>query len=132
MKLQKIRTGYVAVLLDEASRTKLLEALPPQFPDVAAHHVTVAYGIPKPDDELLGTKHMIKVIGHVQDDSLETLVVELDGKLQRDDGKIYHITWSMDKTKGRKAMQSNDLIKSNGFTPVEQPITIMGELQFFF
>lgn len=132
MKLQKVRTGYIAVLLDETSRTKLLEVFPPQFPDVIAHHITVVYGVPKPDDEFLGTKHMIKVIGHVQDDSLEALVVQLDGKLQRADGKIYHITWSMDKSKGRKAMQSNDLIKAAGFTPLEQPITVSGEMQFFF
>lgn len=131
MKMKKIRTGYVAVLLDEVSRHKLLEVFPPQFPDVIAHHVTVVHGVPKPGEAFLGTKHTIKVIGHVSDDSLEALVVQLDGKLQRVDGKIYHITWSLDKAKGRKAMQSNDLIKAAGFVPVDA-VTVTGTMQFFY
>ncbi len=71
----------------------------------------------------------IKVIGHTEDDSLETLVVEIGGTTRRPDGKTFHITWSMDKSKGRKAKQSNDLIAANGYVPV-QPITVTGTLEF--
>lgn len=131
MKIEKIKMGYLAVVLDPASRATLLEVFPPAFPDVIAHHVTVARGVPKPADDDLGSRHTIRIVGHAVDDSLETLVVQVDGRLQRADGKIYHITWSMDKATGRKAKESNDLI-ANGFTPVDHHITVMGELEFFY
>lgn len=131
MKLDRVRTGYLAYELDEASRHKLLELFPPQFPDVIAHHVTLQYPAVKPEFDPSQVKVMIRVIGHVDDDSLEALVVEVNGQSIRPDGKTFHCTWSMDKAKGRKAAQSNVLIAQAGYTPTE-PVTVTGTLQFYY
>jgi hypothetical protein len=130
MKLTKVKLGWTAYVLDEASRNKLLAAFPPKYPDVIAHHVTLAHPSECPEPSELGKSVSIKVIGHIEDDSLETLVVEVNGKVGRPDGKVFHITWSLDRSKGRKPVESNALIARAGFKPVS-PVTVTGHLQFF-
>ena len=50
-------------------------------------------------------------------------MVEIDGTIQRPDGEIFHITWSLDRQKGFKPVDSKDLLKQ-GFEHVD-PIEIM-------
>ena len=65
------------------------------------------------------------MVGHADDgDSLECMVVTIDGTTDRPDGSIFHITWSLDKSKGRQARESNDLLKDRGWTRFEQPVPI--------
>lgn len=130
MKVKSVRMGYLAYVLDEASRATLLKHFPPKFPDVVAHHVTLQHPAPMPDVDPT-ERVSIKVIGYAEDDSLETLIVEIDGRVQRPDGKVFHCTWSMDKAKGRKAKESNDLIAGGGWKQVT-PVTVTGELKFLF
>lgn len=132
MKVEKVRVGYLAYELDSASRAQLLEVFPPRFPDVIAHHITIQYGVAKPADDQLGERVSINVVGHAEDDSLEALVVEVLGRMERPDGKTYHCTWSLDRSKGRKPVQSNGLIKAAGFELVERPITVSATLRFFY
>ena len=58
----------------------------------------------------------IKVVGYASDDSLEAVVVSINGKTQRADGSIFHITLSYQPN--RKPVQSNGLI-TNGWIPVK-------------
>jgi hypothetical protein len=51
----------------------------------------------------------------------ECLVVEMDGSTDRPDGSTYHITWSLGP--GRKARESNDVLRDRGWTHVD-PIDI--------
>lgn len=131
MNLQQTRKGgYLAFELDSQSRQKLLSLFEPKFPDVIAHHVTLAFGVNDFDEATIGEQVLIKVVGYAEDESLEALVVEVDGRATRPDGKIFHITWSLDRSKGRKPAQSNELIKNAGYKPVD-PVTVTGTLQYF-
>lgn len=96
--------------LDRAQRQQLLQRFPPRYRDSVADHVTLrtdAAGEPLPQP-VEGA-----IVGHADDgDSLEAMVVAIDGTTDRPDGSVFHITWSLDKAKGRKARESNDLLKA--------------------
>src|SRR3546814_9902597 len=47
-------------------------------------------------------------------EGLQALIVSIDGSTDRPDGSTYHITWSLDRSRGRKAVQSNDVIAERG------------------
>jgi hypothetical protein len=108
--------------LDRSQRGELLERFPPRYSDVDADHVTLrteASRRPLPP-EVDAT-----IIGHADDgDSLEAMVVRVDGTTDRPDGSIFHITWSLEKAKGRKARESNDLLKDRGWHRIDQPVPI--------
>ena len=64
-----------------------------------------------------------KVVGRADDgESLECLVVELDGTTDRPDGSTYHITWSLGP--GRRARESNDVLRDRGWDPIDAPIPV--------
>ena len=121
---------YIAYELDKKSRRSLASIFPPKYPDFIGHHIT--YRMAKKNDlSLPSTPKSIKVIGYANDgDSLEALVVEVNGKLHRPDGGLYHITWSLDKSKGRKAVQSNALVQ-NGYERINPPIDIIAKPEVF-
>lgn len=106
--------------LTERDRAELLERFPPRYQRIVADHVTqkVADGpapVPGPVPA--------QVIGRADDsDSLECLVVAIDGSPNRPDGSTYHITWSLGP--GRAAKESNDLLRACGWTAIDQPISI--------
>lgn len=110
--------AYTAFVLSHRARAELLSKFPPKFPDVICHHVTERFGVPNdfkaPDDS------NVTVIGYSDDESLEALVVEVNGDRKRKDGKVYHITLSLDRSKGRKPVESNDVIAWRGFSEVER------------
>jgi len=54
--------------------------------------------------------------------SLRCLVVELDGTTDRPDGSTYHITWSLGP--GRKARESNDVLRDGGWQHLPAPIDV--------
>ncbi|MDP9422651.1 MAG: hypothetical protein M3Q19_07445 [Pseudomonadota bacterium] len=103
--------------LDRGQREELLRRFPPRYHDAIADHVTLrtnAEGHPLPDPVDAA------IIGHADDgDSLEAMVVAIDGKTGRPDGSVFHITWSLDKAKGREARESNDLLKERDWEGVE-------------
>jgi hypothetical protein len=120
--------GYVAIVISEGSREKLLQLVKPAFPDVIAHHVTVEFGIPKPDTGL-GDSTTVRVVGYVVEEGLEAVVVEVNGRLDRPDGKTYHITLSLDREKGKKPVDSNALIERDGFERII-PFTLKGTYEY--
>ena len=64
-----------------------------------------------------------KVIGSTDDgSSLEVLVVEIDGTKDRQDGSTYHITWSLGP--GRRARETNDVLRERGWQRFAQPIPV--------
>lgn len=107
-------------LVDEADRAVLLERFPPLWPDVIAHHVTLASQTGQP----LPTETGGDVVGQVDDgEGLQALVVAIGGTTDRPDGSTYHITWSLDRARGRQPIQSNDVLRERGWEAVE-PIPI--------
>lgn len=102
--------SYTAFVIDEISRKQLLQRYKPKFKDVYAHHVTFQMG---ENTELLNYKPMIVIYGYIMGENIETFLVTVDGKSVRPDGSKYHITWSLDKSKGVKPVDSNKLIKDH-------------------
>jgi hypothetical protein len=112
--------------LDREQRKELLLQFPPKFPDVVADHVTLAAKVRR-DAELPGPVTG-EIVGRIDDGAgVEALVVTIDGTTDRADGSTYHITWSLDKAKGRKAKESNDVIAKLSWTPIDLRVPVLLE-----
>lgn len=131
-----MKNGYIAFVLDEESRTRILKNFPPKYPDVIAHHVTLTFGVPEPDEDIMKAFNSvmsndaeIKVIEYVDDGKVEVLVVSINGNSTRTDGKYYHLTLSIDRSKGAKPVHANEVL-ANYFHSVYYPIHISGKVEF--
>ena len=100
-------------LLDPEDRDQLLAAIPPAYPRVVAHHVTLKAGV-RPDYPLPSDTEGF-VVGVADDGAgVQALVVEIGGTTRRPDGSAYHIAWSLGAR--RRAAESNDVIRERGWT----------------
>jgi hypothetical protein len=109
--------NYIAFVLDDESRDRVLESYPPQFPDVIAHHITLVFGVPVNQDVLSGFVSgfgdcVVDVIGRVSGINIEALAVRVNGNIYRTDAKAYHITLSLDRSTGAKPADSNKLLSN--------------------
>lgn len=102
-------------------RGLLLQRFIPRYENVVADHVTLHTGsnsstpLPEPVDA--------RVVGRADDcDSLECLVVELNGSTDRPDGSTYHITWSLGP--GRRARESNDVLRESGWAALDEVVPV--------
>lgn len=99
-------TGYE---LTQESRNMLLSKFPPKNPTVLGHHITEQFGVPsdhpppEPPSEVL-------VVGYIEAEGLEGLLVSVNGRVHRPTGGKYHITWSIDKNLGRKPVDTNKFV----------------------
>ena len=113
-------TGW---MLDRKEREKLLRRFPPEWPDVIADHITLDANAEQ-DDPLPEVGHA-EIVGGINDgEGLQAMVVAIDGSIDRPDGSTYHITWSLDRSRGRKPVQSNDVIAERGWRPLDDPVPI--------
>ncbi|MDQ3245352.1 MAG: hypothetical protein M3Q52_00380 [Pseudomonadota bacterium] len=102
-------------------RDRLLQRFTPKYDYVVADHVTLKAGAGA--DTPLPAENCATVVGRSDDgDSLECLVVEIGGTTDRPDGSTYHITWSLGP--GRKARESNDMLRDHGWERIDDPISI--------
>jgi len=107
--------------LPTEERDTLLHRFPPKYDNVVADHVTLR--VEATPETPLPRKPQAHVVGRADDGtSLECLVVELDGTTDRPDGSTYHITWSLGP--GRKARESNDVLRDQGWKPIAAPIDV--------
>lgn len=105
--------------LDRAQRKALLDRFKPRWPDVIADHVTLdsTSETVQPPPVAEG-----KIVGEIDDgEGLQALVVAVDGSTDRPDGSVFHITWSLDKSRGREPVESNDVIARLGWRPIDPP-----------
>lgn len=108
--------------LPQVERELLLRSFPPKYENVVADHVTLRVGA-TPETPLPNAPDSSRVVGRADDgESLECLVVELDGTTDRPDGSTYHITWSLGP--GRRARESNDVLREQGWEFLEAPIPV--------
>ena len=108
--------------VDRAQRKELLQQFPPKFPDTVADHVTLKAKVAG-DAELPGAVTG-EIVGRADDgEGVEAMVVSIDGTTDRPDGSTYHITWSLGP--GRKARESNDVIRDHGWDKLELPMPVM-------
>ena len=108
--------------LDRGEREQLLRRFPPRYPDTIADHVTLETGA---ENKPLPPEVTAEIVGRTDDDEgVEAMVVTIDGTTDRPDGSTFHITWSLDKKKGRKARESNDVLKQRGWDELGHPIRV--------
>ena len=108
--------------LPSEEREALLERFPPRYENVIADHVTLRVGATSATP--LPRKVDARIVGRADDrKSLECLVVELDGTTDRPDGSTYHITWSLGP--GRKARESNDVLRDQGWEHVPAAMDVV-------
>ena len=108
--------GVIGWALDDDQRAELLQQFPPKFSDAVADHVTLAAKARR--DAELPCERLGEIVGRVDDgEGVETLVVSIDGS-------TYHITWSLEKARGRKAKESNEVIARLGWTPIDLPMPV--------
>lgn len=102
-------------------REQLLERFPPKYDRAIADHVTLQAGASAQTP--LPRAVNGEIVGRADDgDSLECLVVALNGTTDRPDGSTYHITWSLGP--GRQAKESNDVLRDQGWRHLDKPIPI--------
>jgi hypothetical protein len=102
-------------------RERLLERFPPAYANTIADHVTLEAHVGEDADPPKAVRSL--VVGRADDGkSLECLVVEIDGTTDRPDGSTYHITWSLGP--GRKARESNDVLREQGWKRLDEPIPV--------
>jgi hypothetical protein len=120
----RARKGGETVLgweVDRAQRQELLLQFPPSFDNVVADHVTLAAKVKK-DSELPGDVTG-EIVGRADDGKgVEAMVVSIEGTTDRPDGSTYHITWSLGP--GRRAKESNDVIRQHGWEKLELPMPV--------
>ena len=109
--------------LVEEDREILLNRFPPTWPDVIADHITLE--VVSSGHAKLPPNVSAAVVGWVDDgEGLQSLVVEVDGTTARPDRGTFHITWSLDRERGREAFGSNVVIAERGWTKIAEPIFI--------
>ena len=110
--------------LTRDERASLLDRFPPKFENVVADHVTLRTGATA--ETPLPREVEAAIVGQADDgDSLECLVVSIDGTTDRPDGSTYHITWSLGP--GRRARESNDVLRELGWKPLDKSIPVQLE-----
>jgi hypothetical protein len=107
--------------LDRAEREELLSRFPAKYEKAVADHVTLRAHVESKAKLPPATVGVI--VGRSDDgQGVEAMVVQIDGSADRPDGSKYHITWSLGP--GRKAVESNDVIKARGWEPIEPPVPV--------
>lgn len=130
--------GYTAFVLSESDRNKILAKHPGIFPDLIAHHITWEFGVPSdspiPDVNGLRFKLDYKCVDENKGVEVFHVVVwdrEANKVIERPDGKIPHLTWSIDRSLGAKPMHSNDVIRSGMITDSDIDIEIFPTAEWF-
>ena len=125
--MAKVKKGYNGYALDSSARSYMLQNYPPKYNKVIAHHITFKFGV---YEELPPAADMARVVGYKNSgDGLEAFVVEINGSVKRPDGKLYHITYSLDPGK-YSPKDSNTLLSTQGYNSVK-PFIIKVKPSFF-
>jgi hypothetical protein len=109
--------------LDPDDRERLLARFEPLFSDVIADHVTLRTGTDHATP--LPRETSGEIVGGADDGAgVQALVVRIGGTTDRGDGSTYHITWSIDRARGRRPVESNAVIAERGWRPLPEPVPI--------
>lgn len=112
--------SVIGWLLADEDREKLLAQFPPTYEKIVAHHVTLQTNAER---EPLPPAVKAQIVGRTDDGKgVEAMVVAIDGSTDRHDGSTYHITWSLGD--GRRARESNDVLRDRGWDDLDHPIPI--------
>ena len=118
------RKGYSCFKILPFVRELILEQYQPKYEKLFADHVTHEFNVTYARS-LEQPKHVmavpIQTYGYLDSgDGLECFLVEVNGERVRPDGRMYHITWSLDPKK-YKPFMSNDLINTQDYVDMVLP-----------
>jgi hypothetical protein len=112
--------SVIGWLLAENDREELLKQFPPKFERTVAHHVTLKSDA---ESDPVPPEVQATIVGRTDDDAgVEAMVVSIDGTTDRPDGSTYHITWSL--ADGRRAGESNNVLRERGWEDLDHPIPV--------
>lgn len=120
-----MKISYSALVLDEASRTKLLQysEIPNGWENVA-HHMTINMGEIKPEfEKYLGMKTSLRVIKIGMSDLVMAAMVETTIPTTN---TIPHITIAVNREEGGKPFMSN---KITNWKPIQFAIELSGTVE---
>lgn len=107
-----LKSKYLAFVLTSAARAKLLEAFPPKYDKVIAHHITVQFNVTEEGQRMLnGPTPVCKVMAYGCDSKIDCVLVNLNKTCARPDGSWYHVTLSCSPT--GEPVDSNAFLKAN-------------------
>ena len=107
--------------LDREQRAELLQQFPPRYGQVDADHVTLRTGAAP--DAPLPEEDLGEIVGRGDDGrGVEAMVVSIGGTVDRPDGSLYHITWSLGP--GRRAHESNKVLAARAWTAFDLPMPV--------
>ena len=107
--------------VDAREREDLLVRFPAAYEKPVADHVTLKARVDA--GSALPDPVQARILGRADDGiGVEAMVVEIDGTIDRPDGSTYHITWSL--AEGRKAKESNDVIRGKGWLRWPEPVAV--------
>lgn len=114
----------VQYVLTPECREQLLKLFPPRYSRAVCQHVTMGRGEGRAMYELFTELTVTapvggRVIGHVADNGVETLLITFYGSAQRKDGRLFHITLSLEPP--HRAVESNQWTIDD-FQPVPAPV----------
>lgn len=119
---------YLGWLLNPEDRERLLAAIPPAYPRIVAHHVTLRHGVPATAP--LPRETGGSVLGLADDGhGVQALIVEIGGTTRRPDGSTFHITWSL--ADGRRPSESNAAIRAQGWRKLPEAYPVRLEPRLF-
>jgi hypothetical protein len=106
--------------LDRGEREQLLARFAPRYQQAVADHVTLETNA---ESKPLPPEVSAEILGRADDGAgVEAMVVALDGSTDRPDGSTFHITWSLGP--GRRAKESNHVIRDRGWQRFDAPIRV--------
>jgi hypothetical protein len=107
--------------LDREQRKELLQQFPPRYREIDADHVTLKTGAA--EGAALPEETLGEIVGRGDDgEGVEAMVVAIGGTVDRPDGSLYHITWSLGP--GREAQESNKMLAAREWTPLDLPMPV--------
>ena len=120
------RGAYLAFKLSDATKQEILDLYTPRYKKVDCDHVTLEFTNPTEEVRQEFEGASMEVVGYQFGPGTDCLVVKVNGSINRPDGGIFHITLSVKG--GHKAVESNDLLKLQGYNKTI-PFPITGTLE---
>lgn len=100
---------YLAFVLSEESRDRVLALYPPKHSVVIAHHVTLKWNADISDMAAADPYPRVAAIGYTSNDRLDCILATVNFWQLRPDNSYYHVTLSTQP--GVESRESNDLLK---------------------
>ena len=121
--------GYIAFVIVEDSRAKLLKKFPAKHSRVIAHHVTLKFGVTSDELEAVtasfGNPNCCTVTGHGDYEGVDCVSIRTGNHFEQDNGTKLHITLSC--ADGVKPVQA----KHAAERVVEvSPMILTGKIEF--